>query len=279
MGNDDKMKYRLPMLRCQLQSLLLAGKEEHAIAVCLTEMVAALERNTRPDELQFSIYDGQEPIFHFSPVPGRHRAIHTSAAAAIQELEWANAEMNRRYAQLAQAGCRKLDDYNLTHGDAPLPQIAIVIHELGDLMAADAGRTERLLGKLLARSRAVGIHVLCSTTRIRKDVLSAAILLGFWARLVFRVDSLSESRLLGVDPRPLPKWARRYRGNPTTPIGRDVCVTEKCGNAARLDADEAIFHFSCSYLAGFDFKQTEVRQERRLVRINSGEKAEKCRKK
>ncbi len=274
MGNDDKAKYQLPSVRWLLQSLLLAGKEEHAIAVCLTEMVAALARNTRPDELQFSIYDGQEPIFHFSPVPGRHRAIHTSAAAAIQELEWANAEMDRRYAQLAQARCRKLDGYNLTHGDAPLPQIAIVIHELGDLMAADAARTERLLGKLLARSRAVGIHVLCSTTRIRKDVLSAAILSGFWARLVFRVDSLSESRLLGVDPSPLPKWARRYCGNPATSIGQDVSKAEKCRNAARLEADEAILRFFCSYLV-FDDRQTEVKQERRLIWINSREKSGK----
>ena len=73
MENDDMKKWRLPITGRPLRHLLLAGKEEGKMRNCLAAMVSVLEKNTITRELQFSIYDGGEPVFPFHAVPGRHR--------------------------------------------------------------------------------------------------------------------------------------------------------------------------------------------------------------
>ena len=164
---QEKQFINLPIVRHHLASFLLAGKEEARMAECLNSFMTELEKNTSAEELQFIVFDGAEPFCHFTPVPGRHRAIHSSPATAIRELEWANWEMALRYELFAQAGWRDFYDYNRNHGDAVMPRLVIVIHELGELMASDGRKTEQLLVKLLARSDAAGIYVICSTTCVR----------------------------------------------------------------------------------------------------------------
>lgn len=264
----EEERFLLPVVGCQLQNMLLAGKDENAMGKCLNAMVSGLERETAFGEMLFSIYDGVEPIFHFSPIAGRHRAIHTSASEAIKELEWANEEMSRRYETMAQAECRNVDKYNEVHGDKAMPRIVIVIHELADLMANDAAKTEKLLGRLLPRSQATGIHVLCSTARIRKDILTSRILASFINHLIFRMDSKEESELLGLKSYPLPKAARPYRGNPATDIGRAIEKAEKRQDATRLDANEAVYLHPDYYLTYENGRRKDdIRYDTRLIQV------------
>ena len=163
----------------------------------------------------------------------------------------------------------------MTHGDAPLPRIVIVIHELGDLMAADAVRTERMLVKLLSRrAQPIGIYVICSISRIRPDVLKPWMLTHFGGRLVFRTDSKDESELLGLKTSLFPKWVRPYRGNPATRIGKEIEKAEKGEDAVRLDADEAVFfYYDINCIGKKNGNWTyEISQRKRLVRMNDWKK-------
>lgn len=264
----EEERFLLPVVGCQLQNLLLAGKDENAMGRCLNTMLAGLEKRADFGEMLFSIYDGVEPIFHFSPIAGRHRAIHTSALEAIRELEWANEEMSRRYETMVQAKCRNVDKYNEVHGDRTMPRIVIIIHELADLMATDAAKTEKLLGRLLPRSQAAGIHVLCSTARIHTDVLTSRILASFINHLIFRMDSKEESELLGLKFYPLPKAARPYRGNTATNIGRAIEEAEKRQDATRLDANEAVYLHPDYYLSYENGRRKDdVRYDTRLIQV------------
>lgn len=262
---EDKAKYVLPFVRCHIKNLLLAGKEEKSLTKCLLAMVEELEKNTNASELQLSVFDGATPIFNFHPVSGRHRLLTSSVPEAIQELEWANEELKRRYEVLSKVECANIKDYNKKHVGAAMPRILFIIHELGELMEADGGSTERLLVKLLARARAVGFYVICTTTRIRSDVLTSKILTSLDERLVFRTDSRKESELLGLEGTPLPKYARPYRGNPATEIGGIAAEHEKHGDATRLAPNEAIFIYYETYITGFNkgrfITETERREE------------------
>lgn len=267
----NRRKYLLPIVNKHLGiPLLLAGKEERTMTHCLNVMMTELMKNASPEELQFSIYDRTEALPHITQASGYYRTRNTSAYEAIRELEWASKEMARRHEILSLANSRTLADYNETHRDVSLPHVVIVMNELGDLMTADAAKTEKLLVDLCVHSRKVGIYILGSTARIRRDILTPRILACFGRHLVFRMDSKEESTLLGmtglhkIPPRLLP-----YRGNPESFYGHAIAEAEKHWDATRLDEDEAVFFHYASYLLGYENgrKKTMTRQERKLLRI------------
>jgi len=269
---ENRKKFLLPVVKKHLGvPLLLAGKEKKTIDDCLNIMMAELVKNASPEELQFSIYDGTGSIAHSPSVSRYYRILNTSASEAIRELEWANEEMSRRYDMLSAANCRNLDGYNKKHKDATWPHLVIVIGELADLMEVEATKTEALLVQLCARSRRVGMYVLCSASRIRTDVLTSRILNSFGRRLVFKTDSKEESKLLGMGGlENLPQYLRPYRGNPASFLGHHIAEAEKHWLATRLEADEAVFFFFEGYFIGYENGRQKIkkRQRRWLVEIN-----------
>ena len=115
--------------------ILLAEKTETAMDDCLKMMLASLESFTRLGEVVLSIYDGSGTVFQRPTEPDRHRTVMRFPWEAVRELEWANAEMARRYVRLAQAQCRNLKEFNQKNVDTKMPLVVIVLHGLEELMS------------------------------------------------------------------------------------------------------------------------------------------------
>ena len=159
--------------------ILLAGKIETAMDDCLKMMLASLESFTRLGEVVLSVYDGSVTVFQRPAEPDRHRAVMRFPGEAVRELEWANDEMARRYVRLAQDQCRNLKEFNQKNRDTEMPLVVIVLHGLEELMSFQPKKTDDLLFSLCSRSRAAGIHLICSTTRLHPDTLTSRILINF----------------------------------------------------------------------------------------------------
>ncbi|MDX2258717.1 MAG: DNA translocase FtsK 4TM domain-containing protein [Hyphomicrobiaceae bacterium] len=76
----------------------------------------------------------------------------------------------------------------------PMPYLVVVIDEIADLMAVDAGAFERLLERLSQKARAAGIHLLMATEHASPSVVTAGVKAHVPTRLCLRVASKAESK-------------------------------------------------------------------------------------
>jgi S-DNA-T family DNA segregation ATPase FtsK/SpoIIIE len=133
-------------------------------------------------------------------------------------LNWAVAEMERRYKLMSKLGVRNLAGYNhkiaeaekkeekipnpfsLTP-DAPeplekLPTIVIIIDELADLMMVVGKKIEELIARIAQKARAAGIHLILATQRPSVDVITGLIKANIPTRIAFQVSSKIDSRTI-----------------------------------------------------------------------------------
>jgi S-DNA-T family DNA segregation ATPase FtsK/SpoIIIE len=142
----------------------------------------------------------------------------TDMKQAGYALNWAVAEMERRYKLMSKLGVRNLHGYNnkiaeaekkeekipnpfsLTP-DAPeplekLPTIVIIIDELADLMMVVGKKVEELIARIAQKARAAGIHLILATQRPSVDVITGLIKANIPTRIAFQVSSKIDSRTI-----------------------------------------------------------------------------------
>ena len=129
--------------------------------------------------------------------------IITEVGKAVQSLNWAIGEMNRRYGlfeQMSRAGTYvvNIDEYNshLEEGQEKLPKIVIIIDELADLMLAAKKDIEDRIQNLTQKARAAGIHLIVATQRPSADVITGVIKSNLQTRIAFAVASDVDSRVI-----------------------------------------------------------------------------------
>jgi S-DNA-T family DNA segregation ATPase FtsK/SpoIIIE len=128
--------------------------------------------------------------------------IITDAHKAVQSLNWAIGEMNRRYTlfeQMSRTGTYvvNLDQYNEQLEKAErLPKIVIIIDELADLMLAAKKEMEERIQNLTQKARAAGIHLIIATQRPSVDVITGLIKANMPSRVAFSVSSGVDSRTI-----------------------------------------------------------------------------------
>lgn len=128
-------------------------------------------------------------------------AIVTSPQDAANVLEGLCAEMEDRYNTLLQANANNIRDYN-RQAEGKLPYIVCFIDEYGDLTVAFGAKKEsKELSKritasiirLAQRGRAAGIHLILTTQRPSRDVITGLIKANFPTRIAFRTASKTDS--------------------------------------------------------------------------------------
>jgi S-DNA-T family DNA segregation ATPase FtsK/SpoIIIE len=162
-----------------------------------------------PKMLEMSVYEG---------IPHLLAPVVTDMRQAAHALNWAVAEMERRYKLMSKLGVRNLAGYNgkiaeaekreelipnpfsLTP-DAPeplekLPTIVIIIDELADLMMVVGKKVEELIARIAQKARAAGLHLILATQRPSVDVITGLIKANIPTRIAFQVSSKIDSRTI-----------------------------------------------------------------------------------
>lgn len=184
--------------------MLVAGASGMGKSVFLGSLIISLIYKYSPEELRLILIDPKKTEFVlYNDLP--HLMINeiiTDVNKAVQSLNWAIGEMNRRYemfGQMYRAGTYvvNIDQYNeQVEKKDRLPKIVIIIDELADLMLAAKKDIEDRIQNLTQKARAAGIHLVVATQRPSTDVITGVIKSNLPTRIAFGVATDVDSRVI-----------------------------------------------------------------------------------
>lgn len=180
--------------------MLISGTTGSGKSVCIAALTVCLVMNNSPQDLRLAMLDPKMvELVRFNGLPHLYHKVETDPERMLGVLQWAVAEMDRRYKVLESAHCRNIQTYNekmQRRGRETMPRIVVMIDELADLMMSTPDQTEYSLVRLAQLARATGIHLIVATQRPSTDVVTGLIKANFPARIAFNVASAVDSRVI-----------------------------------------------------------------------------------
>ncbi len=184
----------------KLPHMLIAGTTGSGKSVCMNSLILSLLYKARPDEVKLIMIDPKMvELGVYNGIPHLYVPVVTDPKKAAGALQWSVVEMLKRYRLFSDAGVRDLESYNrhcLASGEAPLPQVVIVIDELADLMMIASKDVEESICRVAQMGRAAGMHLIIATQRPSADVITGLMKANIPSRIAFAVSSALESRII-----------------------------------------------------------------------------------
>ena len=203
----------------KMPHLLVAGTTGSGKSVGINATILSLLYKSDPNDVRMILIDPKMlEMSVYEGIPHLLAPVVTDMRQAAHALNWAVAEMEKRYKLMSKLGVRNLAGYNakiieaekreelipnpfsLTP-DAPeplekLPTIVIIIDELADLMMVVGKKVEELIARIAQKARAAGLHLILATQRPSVDVITGLIKANIPTRIAFQVSSKIDSRTI-----------------------------------------------------------------------------------
>ncbi len=185
----------------KMPHLMIAGTTGSGKSVCMNSLIISLLYHASPDEVKFIMIDPKKvEMADYSGIPHLLVPVITDVKKAAGTLNWACAEMEKRYSLIQEVAAKNLVEYNSIVKDDPereqQPYIVIFIDELADLMMTAPDEVEESICRLAQKARAAGIHLVLGTQRPTTDVITGLIKANVPSRIAFKVSQQMDSRII-----------------------------------------------------------------------------------
>lgn len=190
----------------KMPHLLIAGATGSGKSVCINTLIMSILYKASPEEVKLIMIDPKVvELSVYNGIPHLMIPVVTDPKKAAGALNWAVAEMMRRYQAFAEQNVRDMKGYNEKAASSPaidgeelkmMPQIVIIVDELADLMMVAPGDVEEAICRLAQLARAAGIHLIVATQRPSVNVITGLIKANMPSRIAFSVSSGVDSRTI-----------------------------------------------------------------------------------
>lgn len=181
--------------------VLIAGSTGSGKSVCLNILILSLIYKCSPKEVRFILVDPKRVEFAiYEGLPHLMLpSIITEPEKAVNALNWAVNEMERRFRLFQQLKIKNIVEFNnledVKNGETEkMPYIVIIVDELADLMSVARRDLEDKIQRLAAKARAAGMHLVLATQRPSTDVVTGTIKNNLPVRIAFSLASFVDSK-------------------------------------------------------------------------------------
>lgn len=197
--------------------LLMAGATGSGKSVGINALLCSIIMKAAPEDVRMILVDPKMlELSIYEGIPHLLMPVITEPTKASLALQWAAAEMERRYKLMQHASVRNISGFNEfwakasterrnqlreavgdeTESTDKLPYILLVIDELADLMMTAPKDVESSIQRLAQKARASGIHMVLATQRPSVDIITGVIKANLPCRIAFQVVSKHDSRTI-----------------------------------------------------------------------------------
>lgn len=189
----------------KMPHLLVAGSTGSGKSVCINTLIMSIIYKSDPEDVKLIMVDPKVvELSVYNGIPHLLIPVVTDPKKAAGALNWAVAEMMKRYQMFAEYNVRDLKGFNekvlqMEPGeDVPkkMSQIVIIVDELADLMMVAPKDVEGAICRLAQLARAAGIHLIIATQRPSVNVITGLIKANMPSRIAFAVSSGVDSRTI-----------------------------------------------------------------------------------
>ena len=187
----------------KMPHLLVAGATGSGKSVCINTLIMSIIYKADPEDVKLILVDPKVvELSVYNGIPHLMIPVVTDPKKAAGALNWAVAEMDKRYKLFAEYNVRDLKGFNAkvakgeAEGEKKMPQIVIIIDELADLMMVAPGEVEGAICRLAQLARAAGLHLVLATQRPSVNVITGLIKANMPSRIAFSVSSGVDSRTI-----------------------------------------------------------------------------------
>lgn len=181
--------------------ILMAGTTCSGKSVLINDFLLSMLYTKTPNDVKLILIDPKRVEFSsYKNIPHLLTPVISSPKKACRALNAAVEMVEKRFELFEETGVRNIDDYNQkVSGDVAgdkLPRIVIVIDELADLMFTSRKQAEIPIARISQKGRAAGIHLIISTQRIARDVISTLLTANLPTRIAFATTSSKDSGII-----------------------------------------------------------------------------------
>ncbi|MCR5271675.1 MAG: DNA translocase FtsK [Lachnospiraceae bacterium] len=192
----------------KMPHVLIAGATGSGKSVCINTIIMSILYKAKPNEVKLIMIDPKVvELSVYNGIPHLLIPVVTEPKKAAGALNWAVAEMDRRYRMFSEYGVRDMKGFNEKVDSLPkdipeetrpekMPQIVVIVDELADLMMVAPGDVESAICRLAQLARAAGIHLVIATQRPSVNVITGLIKANMPSRVAFAVTSGVDSRTI-----------------------------------------------------------------------------------
>lgn len=207
----------------KMPHLLVAGTTGSGKSVAINGMILSILYKATPADVKFIMIDPKMvELTPYQDMPHLLMPVIINVEESVAALQWAVAEMEKRYLTMSKLGVRHINDFNnlfvelsnkksdaykqlqetspelleeiLEQGKWPF--IVIIIDELADLMDQVGKKVEKLISRIAQKARAIGIHLIIATQRPDATVVTGLIKANIPARISFQLRSETDYRII-----------------------------------------------------------------------------------
>ncbi len=182
----------------QAPHLLVAGTTGSGKSVFLNTIIMSIILNKTPDEVELIMVDPKMvELGAYNSIPHLIQPVIYDNRETLNSLRWLDSEMMRRYNLFASVGVKTIHDYNNTVStDERLSRIVMIIDEYMELMYYAPEELEELVKRISRLARSAGVHLVMSTQRPSKNVITPEIKANIPCRASFTVVDWRESKTI-----------------------------------------------------------------------------------